>query len=100
MNCANVNEVESILRDDHFVLAAAVLSLCANVVEVIGLIILKRRIRKDEHMSAVLRNVEAYTSGSGSTRSVRSHHVTGSPSHMDQPSYEGATITKGNPWGS
>jgi hypothetical protein len=42
-------------RDGTLALALAILSLCTNVLEVLGLVVLKKMIRKDEQMSAILR---------------------------------------------
>jgi len=57
----------SLTRDGNLALALAILSLCANILEVVCLVGLKKMIRKDEQMSAILRQTSQRQPLMGST---------------------------------
>jgi len=69
--CAsNVDGPVTVPRDETLSLAVVALSLFANLLEVASLVVLKKMIRRDEQMSAVLRDVEAHTSSVAYLRNV------------------------------
>ena len=79
-------------RDTERALAVVVVSLCASLLEVGFLLLLKKMIRKDEQMSAILLDIEANISSAASSlhhhntchASSDAHHADAAPPNVKQ----------------